>query len=91
MRCTDAPRNVFIVRCASGVIRIRQRPVASPAVAAGVSNPTPDRPQVVREDLAELVSLTLPTYCARAPNDATPTIVFAADPPEICTPGPIAS
>ena len=34
---TEAPRNVLMVRWASGVTRMRQRPVGGPSVARGVS------------------------------------------------------
>ena len=44
------------------------------------------------EDLAELVVAHLAHVVRPAPpNDATPTIVLAAEPPEISTPGPIAA
>jgi len=36
-------------------------------------------------------SATRPTNAAAPPNDATPAIVFAAEPPEISVPGPMAA
>jgi len=36
-------------------------------------------------------SATRPMNAAEPPNDAMPTVVFAADPPEISMPGPIAA
>jgi hypothetical protein len=39
--------------------------------------------------LPSVSSFTLPTNAARAPKLATPEIVFAPDPPEICVEGPI--
>ena len=38
---TQAPRKVFMVRCASGVTRMRQRAVAGPSVSGGVAKCTP--------------------------------------------------
>ena len=50
-----APGQVFIVRWASGVTRIRQRPVGGGAASGGVSNANAERAHVVRENVAELV------------------------------------
>jgi hypothetical protein len=45
----------------------------------------------VAEDLAELVIADLAHVFPRPPKEATPTMVLAAEPPEISTPGPVAS
>jgi hypothetical protein len=50
-----APRNVFMVRWASGVTRIRQRPVGSPPFSGGRPEFDPEGADVVGEDLAQLV------------------------------------
>ena len=55
-----APGQVFIVRCASGVTRIRQRPVGGPAAIGGRLEPHAERAHVVRENRAELVVRDLP-------------------------------
>jgi hypothetical protein len=41
-KATQAPRKVFIVRCASGVTAMRQRAVGAPPVSAGVGKCTPE-------------------------------------------------
>ena len=87
-----APGQVFIVRCASGVTRIRQRPVGGPPISGGVSNRTPSAVHVMREDLAELVVGDLADEGrACRPSAAIPAMVLAADPPLISRAGPIAA
>ena len=81
-----------MVRWPSGVTRMRQRPVGSLAGCrrrrreghAGGAD-------VVAEHLAELVVAVLPMKPALPPNEATPTMVLATEPPEISMAGPMAS
>ena len=80
-----------MVRCASGVTRIRQRAVGGPSVPAGTSKSTPTARMSWREDLAQLVVADLADEAGPPPNEATPATVLAAEPPEDSTPGPIAS
>src|SRR5262249_41763355 len=72
------------------VTTMRQRPVGGPLVATGVSYRTPVERRSCANTSPSWSSRTLPTYWARPPNDATPTIVLAAEPPDISMPGPMA-
>ena len=84
------PRKVFIVRCPSGVTRMSERDVALPAATtAGVLKVTPAALISWRKMRPNSSSATLPMKAPRPPNEATPTTVFAAEPPEISMAGPI--
>ncbi len=86
------PSMVFIVRWPSGVTRISERPVGSPPpAAAAVLKVTPAARMSWRNTLPNSSFAVLAMKPALPPNEATPTIVFAAEPPEISMPGPIAS
>ena len=85
------PSDVFIVRWASGVTMMSDRAVGGPWVAGGTSKSTPAALMSWVKTLPSWSSRTLPMKAARAPSEATPTVVFAAEPPEISTAGPIAS
>ena len=87
----DAPRNVFIVRSASGVTTMRQRPVGGPSTAGGDRNTTPLARMSWAKTTPSWSSKTLPRYPARPPKLATPATVFAAEPPDTSMPGPIAA
>ena len=54
-RCADAPRNVLSVRCASGVTRMRQRPVAGPVAGRENVVAHAGRAEIVTEHVAELI------------------------------------
>ena len=84
-----APRNVFIVRCASGVTRMRQRPVGTSASRGGVANSTPSALMSWANTSPSWSSATWPTKPARPPSAAIPAAVFAADPPLVSRAGPI--
>ena len=60
-RCTEAPRKVCMVRWASGVMRMRQRPVGGPPVAGGVVYPTPVERRSWANTSPSWSSRTLPT------------------------------
>jgi hypothetical protein len=59
--------------------------------AGGVSKSTPAARMSWAKAAPSWSSLILPTNAERAPNPATPTMVLAAEPPEISTAGPMAS
>ena len=87
-----APGQVFIVRCASGVTRIRQRPVGGPSAQRRRFEPDAERSHVMREDLAELVVSDLADEAGvEPPSAATPAMLLAAEPPLISRAGPIAA
>ena len=80
-----------MVRCASGVTTI-EAAAAGLAVGRGLGrNSTPAARMSWPNTAPSWSSATRPTNAALPPNDATPTIVLAADPPEISTAGPIAA
>src|SRR5688572_13448402 len=85
-----APRNVHIVRWASGVTNTRHRAVGSPSLAGGVSYSTPTERMSWVNTPPSWSSRTFPTKPAVPPNDATPATVLAAEPPEDSTAGPMA-
>ena len=81
-----------MVRWPSGVTRIRQQAVGSlPAAAAGVVKVTPAARMSWANTEPNWSCATLPMKPALPPNEAMPAIVLATDPPEISTPGPMAS
>ena len=83
---------VFIVRWASGVTRIRQRPVGGAAGQRRRFEAHAERRHVVRENLAELVVGDLADEAgAAARARRAPAMLFAADPPLISRAGPIAA
>src|ERR1700692_2729234 len=65
-----APSVVHIVRAESGVMRIRQRPVAPGPVAR--PNDTPSEARSPAKTLPKRSSATLPMNPARAPNAPSP-------------------
>ena len=84
----DTPRNVFNVRCASGVTAITQRPVGIPSTDAPRTNSTPME-LISRANSSPNASFeTLPMKSALPPSEAIPLIVLAADPPLVCTVSP---
>ena len=80
-----------MVRCASAVTRIRQRPVPGPLSAGGVSKCTPSDLMSRANAAPSASSRTLPTKAALPPSDAIPATVFAAEPPETSAARPIAA
>ena len=70
---------------------MRQRPVGSPPAAGLVVNSTPAARMSCPNTAPSWSSLTRPMNAAEPPNDAMPTMVLAADPPEISAAGPIAA
>ena len=80
-----------MVRSPSGVTRMSEREV--PAIPAGfltgaLSKATLSRLDVVGEDPAKFVVGDLADEADLPPNEATPTAVLAAEPPEISSAGP---
>ena len=59
-----APRNVHIVRCASGVTMTRHRPVGAPSAASGESKCTPRLRRSCANTLPNVSSATRPMYAA---------------------------
>ena len=80
-----------MVRSPSGVTRISERAVGAPPAAGGVLKVTPAARMSWRTSGRTRRPPTLPMKPARPPNEATPTMVLATDPPEISMPGPMAS
>ena len=81
-----------MVRWPSGVTSTRQRPVGSlPFAAAGVVNVTPAVRMSWPKIWPNWSSAVLPMKPAWPPNEATPTMVLAPEPPEISTAGPMSS
>ena len=90
-RYCDTPSAVFMVRCASGVTRIRQRPVGAPSASAGVSKATPSERISCANTSPSWSCATCPMKPARPPSAAMPATVFAAEPPLASIPGAIRS
>ena len=67
------------------------RPVGVPSAGAPGRNCTPTARQSWPKTLPSSSSLTLPMYAADPPNEATPHIVLAAEPPLISIALPSAS
>ncbi len=80
-----------MVRCASGVTMMRQRPLGSPSTAGLATNSTPAARMSWPNTVPRSSSATRPMNAALPPSDATPTNVLAAEPPEISIAGPIAA
>ena len=89
--CGLTPSAVFIVRWPSGVTRISDRPVGSPPLAGGVVKVTPAARMSWRKISPNWSSAVLPMNPDLPPNEATPTMVLATEPPDISMPGPMAS
>jgi len=88
-RSVLTPRNVFMVRSPSGVTRIRDREVAALPETAAVRNSTFAARMSWLKIRPNSSSETLPINAPRPPNEERPTIVLAADPPEISIAGPM--
>ena len=65
---TQAPRNVFIVRCPSGVTRIRQRAVGARRRSGADGKCTPAARMSWPNTAPSWSSATLPRYATRAPS-----------------------
>ena len=63
----------------------------APEVAGALSKVTPAARMSWRKIRPNWSSRTLPKKAERPPRAAIPTMVFAADPPDISSAGPIAS
>ena len=85
-----APGKVLIVRWASGVTRIRHRPVGGGPGITGVSNRTPSERMSWAKIAPSWSSATWPTNAALRPSAAAPAMLLAAEPPLTSRPGPIA-
>ncbi len=86
----DTPRQVFIVRSASGVTTMTQRPVGVPWSMPPPRNVTPTARMSWPKTSPRSSVSTLPMYAARPPKLASPTTVLAAEPPLISTAVPSA-
>ena len=86
------PGQVFIVRCASGVTRIRQRPGRRRRRRAAASR-TARRASACRARKCRQAGRRRPARRRprRSPSAAAPAMLFAADPPLISRAGPIAA
>ena len=80
-----------MVRSPSGVMKIRHWAVARPSLAFSVVKVTPAALMSWAKALPCVSSLTLPIKADVPPKDEIPTIVLAADPPEIIVVGPISA
>ena len=85
------PSDVFIVRSASGVTTISDRAVGGPSDAGATVKSTPTARMSWTYTAPSWSSRTLPMNAARPPSEATPTVVFAAEPPDASMPGGIAA
>ena len=86
----EAPRKVDMVRSPSGVTLIIETAVALPSSRGGVSKWAPMARMSWVKTLPSWSSATLPRKAPRPPNEATPAMELAADPPEASTPGAMA-
>ena len=93
-RCSSwlAPGQVFIVRCASGVTRIRQRPVGGPP-ARGAACRTAPRARACHGRRWRRAGRRRPGRRSRRcrPSAAAPAMLLAADPPLVSRAVPIAA
>ncbi len=72
-----------MLRSPSGVTAIKHMAVEGPLVAGLVEYCTPSPVMLARKAAPSRSSFTLPSKMPRAPSEASPAIVFAADPPAI--------
>ena len=79
-----------MLRWPSGVTAITEQAVAAPSAAVAVSNATPMRFMSLTKLAPSLSFFTLPMKAPRAPKEASPAMVLAADPPELSVASPIA-
>ena len=77
----DTPRYVFIVRWASGVTAIMQRPVGMSEAAPPLRKSTPIDVMSEANTRPNSSSETLPMKATSPPRLATPAKVFAPEPP----------
>ena len=82
---------MFIVRSPSGVTRMRQRPVGVSLLASPSLKTTPMERMSCANTLANWSWPTLPMKPTLPPSEAMPAQVFAAEPPDVSTAGPIRS
>jgi hypothetical protein len=85
------PRKVFMVRSPSGVTRISEREVGGPSASGWEANVTPAARMSWAKMRPNSSPATLPMKPANPPREATPTMLLAAEPPEISVAGPMAA